>query len=193
MLMKLNLIALLIIVTLVACMATTANAYSTGFEDIVYGSYSTIDYSWVSFSNNMGNLNVVDSIPGPPLSGIHSVIGPNTWNSQERNIANFLVSGIRQVSVVMGDYDADQDPLYLEAYNSSNVLVGSDYQVLASHIYGGLTLSVATAQDISYVHFYSGQPYPGSVFFDNFSAVPEPATMVMLGIGGLAAIRRRKK
>lgn len=40
--------------------------------------------------------------------------------------------------------------------------------------------------------FFAGGGVPGNTLaFDNFSVVPEPATLVLLGLGGLALIRRR--
>ncbi|MBN1787997.1 MAG: PEP-CTERM sorting domain-containing protein [Sedimentisphaerales bacterium] len=187
-----KLIAICLICAIMLSLLNHAQAYWTGFEDLNYGSYSSIVYPWVKFTNNMGNLLVTNDIPGPELSGTHSVLGPVTHDIAERYIANILVPGINFVSVVMGDYDADDDPLYLEAYNATGQLIGSDYKLLAKDIFGGPKLSVSTLEDIAYVHFYSGRPYPGSVFFDNFTAIPEPATIAMLSLGALSLIRRKK-
>jgi hypothetical protein len=103
---------------------------------------------------------------------------------------------VNQVSVDLGDWDADADNLLLQAFNSSNVLIASASAINPADVNGGLTLSVS-APGIAYVLFNetSNPGFQGSIFFDNFTynAVPEPATLLLFGAGllGLGAAKRK--
>jgi hypothetical protein len=179
---------------LVLGMAATSFAVTVNFEDLTIGSsYASLTYGPVVFTNTMGNLSVYGS-PGAPLSG-NVILGPNTHNANEWYVATFS-SAVNQVSVDLGDWDADADNLLLQAFNSSNVLIASASAINPADVNGGLTLSVS-APGIAYVLFNetSNPGFQGSIFFDNFTynAVPEPATLLLFGAGllGLGAAKRK--
>lgn len=104
------------------------------------------------------------------------------------------------VSVDLGDFDADADEIFIEAYNSSNALLGTSVLLLsaADSVMHNLSANFAST---SYVLFGSRDPSVNgsSIFADNLTfdlggAVPEPATWAMMITGfGLAggALRRR--
>jgi len=52
--------------------------------------------------------------------------------------------------------------------------------------------SAAAATDLSYIQFAPGSTYAGIMGFDNIVLTPEPATMALLGLGGLLFARKRK-
>jgi hypothetical protein len=149
----------------------------------------------VDFWNDTTNtLTVAAQYPGPPFSSPNSAFDSNGY-SNSHNFAKFIGMPANYVEVCMGDYDADAEDIFLEAYDDSNNLVASDSDFLPADLNGGKVVSVSAAS-IRWVKFYSTGSYPGSVFFDNFGfePVPEPTTVSLVGFGllGLAGLLKRR-
>src|SRR5215471_3126235 len=127
-----------LVLAVIVGMSGTGIAASTTitFENLTLGSTIPISpgivYPDVTFTyiGNSGNpFFAVEPSPGPPLSG-NVIIGPNTHQTGEAYKAVFTSpSSFFDVSVDMGDFDADVDDLFLNAYDSSNNLLASDSAV----------------------------------------------------------------
>jgi PEP-CTERM motif len=108
--------------------------------------------------------------------------------------------GINFFTVEAGDYGADSDDITLEAWTGlggTGTLIAT-----ASPTYGTSAFpTVATGGGtipgtaLSIVMRGGSTAFPASLFWDNIhaTAVPEPASFAVLGIGAVALLRRRKR
>lgn len=179
-------------------------------NDIVTDQYSTSsaiglakqgteeNYVGVTFSNTTGGSNVVaTNIPGATgLSGI--VLGVS--QVQATKVRADFETGVLGVAINIGDNNGDNDDVFLEAYDSGNNLLDSDTMFISSGSSNAPVLSVSSGTaNIAYVLMWGeggfSTPKTFSVGIDNMAveSVPEPATMTLLGLGALAAWRKRKK
>ncbi len=80
----------------------------------------------------------------------------------------------------------------LDNYNSQVTASGTNitWEIpFATATVSGMNLENVEVIAIGYKYMYKGR---GGLFVDNVALVPEPATMSLLALGGLALIRRRK-
>ena len=173
------------------------------FEDVVEGYYvGGLDLGDAVLTTVSGDFYItpVPQYFDPPWGG-HAMVN-NTHNlTTAVNILTFDAGlTVTDLTIMVGDHNADPDPVFLEAYDAFDNLVAFDTFDIPADSYDGHFLTVA-ATSIAYIKFYSGDPYPGSVYWDNIeyttSSVPEPATLSLLSLGlllmGGVKLRRRKK
>jgi len=172
--------------------STAATATVIDFNTVPFNNIATYTAGPVTFTAPGGTLYF--SFFGNTPNGTHGIVGYDGTNfpTQRADIAG----GTTFVSVDLGDYDSDADTIFLNAFDSSNTLLGSTSTFLAASFTGMVTLSLSTP-GIAYVTFGGVGVGGSSVYADNFTfagGVPEPMTWTMLiaGFGLVGAAMRRR-
>jgi hypothetical protein len=153
---------------------------STDLVEIVYPDVT------FTYSNPALRLATYDSWGGlgPPLAGI--TVTANYGYSGDQFVATFSPTiRVNQVQVVMGDSGADQDNLFLYAYDKDDNLLASDNDILPEYSNLGVWLSVESETPIAYVKFNSTGAYLNTIFFDNFTYSYEAADNVKKNVSGM--------
>lgn len=181
---------------LLAAPAGAFAATTIDFESApsVFTSYTT---GGVTFTAVDGGAIVAVSNPNGTI-GLLSNAYPDPFSTLRGDIAG----GANLVSVDLGDFGADEDLVFLAAYDASNTLLAYADALLGESFTGMFTVSVTSSALIDHVIF--GSTFPSgsgsSVYADNFSydvrgPVPEPQTWALLiagfGLAG-AALRGRR-
>lgn len=173
----------------------------------------TIDFEGFAPGTDIRGAGVVNTDVTFSSASILAVTSSDPSGSSSRTIlastprdairADFNIA-VGDVSVDLGDYNADSETIHLEAYDSSDALIAFDSKFIPAPFIGMEGLSVSAA-NIAYVIVHSTGIYPNSVFMDNFSytaapvagpGVPDGGTSLLLlslSCAGLVAGRKLKK
>ncbi len=169
------------------------------FEEFAAGDVVTGPgvFAGVEFSSDTDIIVSLD-VPPPDFAGARAAIG-SAFTHDAPFRADF-VSPTTFVSVVLGDFGADEETLFLRAFDAADNLLNAAEFLHSETSDGGPTLSVAAA-GIAYVLFGASGAFPNSVYFDNFTYeapdtqdVAEPASLALAaaGLGALGLARRRR-
>lgn len=182
-------------------LALHASATTIDFESTAGGVYNTLNFSGLTITAEDGRFfDVTNSgSPGWPISNNALITFFQNESIQTKLIATFSAKNVTSFSIGVGDYNADVDNTFLEVYDASWNLLGSDSYVNPAATFGGDYLSVTTNSAIKYAVFWDAEPFPGAVYWDNLthngtSAVPDSssaAVLLGLGLSTLALMRRK--
>lgn len=155
------------------------------FESVTPGRYTTLSLPGVTLSSYPGTFDVFDGTAAGafPVSGSHH-IGNNLWERDEID----LTFDIPITSFGFYATDLDGEDVYVRFNNGTpQEFIIHDMGANGSDFFFGFVDTAAsttkvTIGDTSLL-----------VTYDDISYIPEPATFLLLGLGGLSLMRRKRR
>lgn len=167
----------------------TDGAYQIDFVDVGHSVPSAgVLTSWSLYANNPGDVTL--RVYRPLGGDSYSVVGENAVTATATGVNGFNIAAASQIAVQAGDllgfhYDGTDLTRKVIAFTYGGGINGgerwSNWPIAPVGV--GATLSMANGANEN----------RGYSLAANVEAVPEPASMAALGLGALAAIRRRRK
>jgi len=182
---------------------------------VVAGISQAVTFDWEtltpgvasSFSQTVGGVTATVTSPGfsvtamlasggaanLPFGNVSVAGGVATPSNSWKPIRVDFSMAMSSVTAWFGDNGTDNDgTVFLAGYSNSNTLIATSSIVRGASLPAqSLTVS---GTGIAYVlGTTNATTNPHSIVWDNFSAVPEPASMLALGIPALAMLRRNRR
>lgn len=176
--------------------ATAGNAVTIDFNAQTSNDVAALTIGAVTFTAEGGGTLFTTAFGNTP-NGTVGVVARSAAGALVPTRAT-IAGGTSSVSIDLGDYNADDDSLFLRLYDINDMLLATATDFIPASFTGMVTLS-ASAPGTAYAIF-GGIGFAGesNVYGDNFTfaAVPEPMTWALM-IGGFGAcgtalrVRRR--
>lgn len=197
----------LVLVTSISALFFQTNAkastltFTEEFETFNKGDLLSGSGIFKDFILSAGNDPIKVSDKNLGLDWIGNMIQTYPFSSFSPFRADFNILKVKEVSVLLGDFRADSDNIFLRAFNSYGNFIDESLLTIDSSVLGGEQLTVTSANDnINYVEFGSIGSYQNSVYADRFSykvvtTVPEKSPifgLLSLGIFVSSTLLKRK-
>ncbi len=178
----------------VAVAATSASASTLiNFNSQTANDVASITIGSVTFTAEGGGTLFTTTYGNTP-NGTRGVIARSNGFVPTRAT---IAGGTSSVSIDLGDFNGDDDSLFLRLYDSNDILLASASDFIPASFTGLVTLSASAAGTAYAVFGGVGAFGESNVYADNFSfaSVPEPMSWAMLiaGFGLVGAASRRQR